>query len=75
MGELQQPRNKIDPLFRQAMINSSNSFANRSKTIIRNNLGLFKCSEIYLTQNFQKHCHGSNGIKINIWQGKICQIN
>ena len=49
MGELQQPRNKIDPLFRQAMINSSNSFANRSKTIIRNNLGLFKCSEIYLT--------------------------
>ena len=54
--------------------NNSNSLS-RSKSIIRNNLGLCKCSEIYLIWNFQKHCHGSCGIKIWIWQGKICQTN
>ena len=46
--------------------NNSKSFANGSKSIIRNNLGLFKRSEIYLIQNFWKHYHASNGIKINL---------
>ena len=36
--------------------NNSKSFANRSKPIIRNNLGLCKHFEIYLIQNFRKHC-------------------
>ena len=36
--------------------NNSKSFANRSKSIIRNNLGLCKHFEIYLIQNFRKHC-------------------
>ena len=44
--------------------NNSNSFANKSKLIIRNNLGLYKHSDIYLIYNFQKHYHGSNGVKI-----------
>ena len=39
------------------------------------NLGLCKHSEIYLIQNFQKHCYGSNGMKIQIWQEKIYQTN
>ena len=38
--------------------NNSKSFANGSKSIIRNNLGLYKHSDI------QKHYHGSNGTKI-----------
>ena len=76
MGELQPPMNKNDPPFRRTMIiaNNSKSFANGSKSIIRNNLGLYKLSDIYLIQNFQKH-HGSNGIKIQIWQGKKYQTN
>ena len=45
------------------------------KAAMINNLGLCKCSEIYLLQIFQKHCHGSNGIKIQVWQGKIYQTN
>ena len=45
------------------------------KAVMINNLGLCKCSEIYLLQIFQKHCHGSNGIKIQVWQGKIYQTN
>ena len=36
--------------------NNSKSFANGSKSIIRNNLGLCKHFEIYLIQNFCKHC-------------------
>ena len=36
--------------------NNSKSFANRSKPIIRNNLGLCKHFKIYLIQNFRKHC-------------------
>ena len=46
-----------------SVANSSKSFANGSKSIIRNNLGLYKCSDIYLTLELSKH-HGSNGIKI-----------
>ena len=38
-------------------------FVNGSRSIIRNNLGLCKHSEIYLIWNFQNHCHGSTGIK------------
>ena len=53
---------------------TSKSFVNGSKSIIRNYLGLCKRSEIYLNKNFQKHCHGSNGTKIKIWQGKILYI-
>ena len=44
---------------------------NGCKSIIRNNLALLKHSEIYLIQNFQKHCQGSNDINIQIWKGKI----
>ena len=44
--------------------NNSKSFANGSKSITRNSLGLYKCSDIYLIYNFQKHYHGSNGTKI-----------
>ena len=65
MGELQQPRNKNDPPFRQTMItviaNNYKSSANGSKSIIRKNLGSNKRSEINLIQNFEKHYHGSNG--------------
>ena len=52
MGKLQQPRN------------GNASFANGSKSIIINSLRLCKHSEIQLIQNFQKHCHGSNGIRM-----------
>ena len=45
MGKLQPQKNKNDPRFRCSMINSSKSFVNGSKPIIRNNLGLCKCSE------------------------------
>ena len=49
MGELQQPRNKNDPLLRQTMTaNNFKSFANESRSVIRNNLGLCICPEIYL---------------------------
>ena len=50
MGEFQQPRNKNDPSFRQIWLiaNNTKSFASGSTSIIRNNLGLCKCSEIYL---------------------------
>ena len=50
LGELQQARNKNDPPFRWTILiaNNSKSFANESKSIIRNNLGLCKRSEIYL---------------------------
>ena len=48
MEELHQPRKKHDPPFRQTMINKFKKFANGSKSIIRNNLGLCKCSEIYI---------------------------
>ena len=44
--------------------NNSNSFANGSKSIIRNKLNLCKFSEIYLACNFQKHCYEYNGIEI-----------
>ena len=37
--------------------NNYKSFANESKSIKKNNLGLCKNSEIYLIQNFQKHCY------------------
>ena len=48
---------------------------NESKSIIRNNLGFRKHPETYLIQNFQKHCYRSNGIKIEIWQGKMYQTH
>ena len=44
--------------------NNSKSFAIGNKSIIKNNLGLTKQSETNLIWNFQKLCHGSNGIKI-----------
>ena len=44
--------------------NNSKGFAKGSKSIIRNNLGVCKRSEIYLIKNFQKHCHEYNGIRI-----------
>ena len=37
--------------------NNSKSFVNGNKSMIRNNLGLCKYSEIYLILNFQKHSH------------------
>ena len=43
--------------------NNSKGFVNESGSIIRNNLGLNKHFKIYLISNFQKHYHGSNGIK------------
>ena len=51
MGELQQQRNKNDFYFRQLQLIATNSrsFANESKSIIRNNLGLCKLFEIYFT--------------------------
>ena len=51
MGELQQQRNKNDFHFRQLQLiaNNSRSFANESKSIIRNNLGLCMLFEIYFT--------------------------
>ena len=42
---------------------NSKSFVNRNKSIIRNNLRLCKCSEIYLFRTF-KNTHGSNGMKM-----------
>ena len=50
MGELRQLRNINDPTFRQFRLiaNNSKSFANGSKSIMRNNLALCKSSEIYL---------------------------
>ena len=50
MGELQQPRNKNIPLSDKLwlLVNNSKSFANWSKSIIRNNKGLGKHSEIYV---------------------------
>ena len=60
--------------------NDSKGFKNGSKSIIRNNLGLCKRSEIYLNYNFQKHCYGSTGKKnrfgkeVNIKQiNDICE--
>ena len=50
MGELQQPMNKM--IFKS--FNNSKSFANGSKSIIRNNLGLCKHSEINDIQEGQK---------------------
>ena len=47
-----------------SIANNSKSFENRSKSLIRNNLGLYKCYDIYLIYNFQKHYDGSNGVKI-----------
>ena len=52
MGELQQPRNKTDPPVRQTA-NNFKSFANRNKSIIRNNLGMCKGSEFTLIKNFK----------------------
>ena len=49
--------------------NNSKNFVNGSKSIIRNNLGLCKRSEIYFIWNFQKNRHGSNGLRI--WIGKL----
>ena len=48
MGELQQMRNKNDPPFRWTWLiaNNSKNFANESESIKRNNLGLWKHSEI-----------------------------
>ena len=46
------------------LANNSKNFGNTSKSIIKNNLGLCKNSEIYLIYNFQKHCYGSNGKEI-----------
>ena len=43
--------------------NNSMSFANGSKSIIINNLGLCRHSEIYLIY-FKRHSHGPNGTKI-----------
>ena len=43
---------------------NSKSFANGSKSVIKNNLGLSKRSNTYLIKNVRKHRHGSNGIKI-----------
>ena len=55
--------------------NDSKGFKNGSKSIIRNNLGLCKRSEIYLNYNFQKHCYGSTGKKKSIWQGSEYQTS
>ena len=56
MGELQQQRNKTDPLSDELWLiaNNSKSFVKGSKSIIRNNLHLCKGSEIYLVWNFWK---------------------
>ena len=53
MGELQQLRKKDDPPFRQTMKNSR-SLANRSKSLIRNNLGLSKRCEFTLFRTFKE---------------------
>ena len=47
-----------------SIANNSKSFENRSKSLIRNNLGLYKRYDIYLIYNFQKRYDGSNGVKI-----------
>ena len=49
MGELQQLRNKNNSLSDELWLvaNNPNNFANGSKSVKRN-LGLCKCSEIYL---------------------------
>ena len=47
-----------------SIANNSKSFANGTKLIIKNNLGLYKHSDIYLIWDFQKH--GSNGTKIDL---------
>ena len=40
------------------------------------NLGLCKRSKIYLFQNFQKHCHGTNSLKNRFGKERyIKQIN
>ena len=58
MGELQQPRNKMillsDDLW--VIANNSKEFSNGSKSSMRNDLALCKHFEIYLIQNFRKHC-------------------
>ena len=43
---------------------------------MRNNLGFCQPSEIYLIQNFQKHCHRSNGKQYRFGKERyIKQIN
>ena len=56
MGELQQPREKMILLSDKPWLiaNNSKSFANGSKSITRNNLGLCKRSEIYLYLELSK---------------------
>ena len=50
MQKLQQLRKKMILLAVELWLiaNNSKSFANENKPIIRNNLGLYNCSEIYL---------------------------
>ena len=66
MGGLHQQGTKMIHLSDELWLiaNNSKSFANGSKLIIRNNLGLCKHSEKYLIYNFQKHCYGSTTIEI-----------
>ena len=45
-----------------SIVITSKSFSNESKSVIKNNLGLCKRSEIYLRT--LKNSHGSNGMKI-----------
>ena len=63
MGELQLPnKNDYATMLSDELwliVNNSKSLAKGSKSIITNNLGLYKHSEF----NFQKHCYGSNGKK------------
>ena len=54
---------KMILLLDKLWLKANKYFANGSKSIVRNNLGLFKRSEIYLILNF-KNSHGSNGMKI-----------
>ena len=57
-----------------SIANNSKSYANSSKSIKRNNLGLCKCS--YLIWKFQKYFLGSNDIKIQFGKERdIKQIN
>ena len=49
-----------------SIFNNSNNLKKKKSNKSISNLGLCKHSE---------HCHGSNGIKIQIWQGKIYQPN
>ena len=52
MGELQQPRNKNDPPFRR-IANNSKSFANGSKSVIRNNVVCVSSLKFALIKTFK----------------------